>query len=144
MRTVRVSRWSQAAATLLSSQHAVVGWVHSCYARIINVRTPAGRLLTLQGEGILQAPLALALATDVAALGEHLPVGALVLQDISSTTGSPAALHLRCTDVPVWDGYLPAHPGLTPHVLTQMASALAAWLCLHHPTDGLAPPCCQP
>lgn len=139
MFAVRVSRWSQAAASLLSSQHAVVGWVHSCYARIINVHTPAGRLLTLQGEGILQAPLALALATDVAALGAQLPAGALVVQDNPYHAGHIAALHLCCTDVPVWDGYLPARPGLTPHVLTQMASALAAWLCLHHPTDGLAP-----
>lgn len=139
MLAVRVSRWSQAAASLLSSQPAVVGWVHSCYARIINVRTPAGRLLTLQGQGRLQAPLALALATDVEALGAHLPVSALVVQDVLATPGPPAALHLRCTDVSVWDGYLPVHPGLTPHVLGRMASALAAWLCLHCPACGLAP-----
>ena len=139
MRAVRVRRWSQVAASLLSPQHAVVGWVHSCYARIINVRTPAGRLLTLQGEGRLQAPLALALATDVEALGARLPVGALVVQDVPETPGPPAALHLRCTDVSVWDGSLPVHPGLTPHVLARMARALAAWLCLHCPTCGLAP-----
>ena len=72
MLTVQVSRWSQAAASLLPPQQAVIGRVHSCYARIINVRTPSGRLLTLQGEGMLQAPLGLALATDVAALGTHL------------------------------------------------------------------------
>src|SRR5262252_5629193 len=79
--TVQVSRWSQAAANLLPPEQEVMGWVHSCYARIINVRTPGGRLLTLQGEGMLQAPLGLALATDVAALGTRLPVGALVVQD---------------------------------------------------------------
>src|SRR5262245_61523162 len=67
--TIQVNRWSQAAAILLPPQQEVMGWVHSCYARIINVHTPGGRLLTLQGEGMLQAPLGLALATDVAALG---------------------------------------------------------------------------
>ena len=55
MLTVQVRRWSQAAASL-PPQQAVMGRVHSCYARIINVRTPGGRLLTLQGEGMLQAP----------------------------------------------------------------------------------------
>src|SRR2546422_74960 len=68
MLTVQVRRWSQAAASLLPLQQEVIGRVHSCYARIINVRTPSGRLLTLQGEGLLQAPLGLALATDVAVL----------------------------------------------------------------------------
>ena len=92
MLTVQVSRWSQAAASLLPPQQAVIGWVHSCYARIINVRTPGERLLTLQGEGMLQAPLGLALATDVAALGTHLAVGALVVQDIPTARISPAAL----------------------------------------------------
>src|SRR6185295_2428609 len=82
MLTIPVSRWSQAAASLLPPAQEVIGLVHSCYARIINVRTPGGRLLTLQGEGMLQAPLGMALATDVAALGAGLPIGALVVQDI--------------------------------------------------------------
>jgi hypothetical protein len=102
--TVQVRRWSQAAASLLPPQQAVLGRVHSCYARIINVHTPSGRLLTLQGEGLLQAPLGLTLATDVAALGARLPVGALVVQDIPTARRSPAALHLRCTDALVWNG----------------------------------------
>jgi len=135
----RVVRWSQAAASLLPPQHGVVGWVHSCYARIINVCTPTGRLLTFQGEGSLQAPLALALAPDVAALGIHLPVGALVVQDIPATRRYPAALCLRCVDVPVWDGSLQVHPGLTPHVLTHITTALTTWLCRYTPTCGLAP-----
>ena len=63
MLTVQVSRWSQAAASLIPPQQEVIGWVHSRYARIVNVRTPSGRLLTVQGEGMLQAPLGLALAT---------------------------------------------------------------------------------
>src|SRR5215510_5036861 len=92
MLSIQVSRWSQAAARLLPPQQEVIGWVHSCYARIINVGTPGGRLLTLQGEGLLQAPLGLALATDVAVLGPRLPVGALVVQDIPTARQSPAAL----------------------------------------------------
>jgi hypothetical protein len=139
MITVRVSRWSQAAARLVHPQQVLIGRVHSCYARIINVQTPAGRLLTLQGKGRLQAPLALALATDIEALGAHLPIGTLVVQDISAATGYPAALRLRCTAVPVWDGSLQTSPRLTPPVLAYTATTLAAWLCRYAPTRGLAP-----
>src|SRR5215831_5822070 len=64
-RSIKVSRWSQAAACLVPPQQVLLGRVHSTYARIINVQTPSGRLLTLQGAGSLQAPLALALATDM-------------------------------------------------------------------------------
>src|SRR5205807_3571867 len=117
----------------------LVGRVHSCYARVINVQTPSGRLLTFQGEGTLQAPLALALATDIEALGAHLPVGALVVQDIPAATGYPAALRLRCTAVPMWDGSLQASPRLTPLALTHIATILTAWLCRYAPTRGLAP-----
>src|SRR5262247_1327095 len=128
--TVQVSRWCQAAASLLPPQQEVIGWVHSCYARIINVRTPRGRLLTLQGEGLLQAPLGLALASDVAALGICLPVGALVLQDMPSSRRYPAALRLRCAHALVWDGQVVTQPGLAPSVLASRAHELAAWLCL--------------
>jgi uncharacterized protein DUF2877 len=139
MLTVQVSRWSQAAASLLSPQQTMMGWVHSCYARIINVHTPGGRLLTLQGEGMLQAPLGLALATDVAALETHLPVGALVVQDIPTARSCPAALCLRCADALVWDGQVPAQSDLTPSALADRAHALAAWLCRHIPERGLTP-----
>jgi len=139
MLAVRVSRWSQAAARLVPPQQVLVGQVHSCYARIINVHTPAGRLLTLQGEGSLQAPLALALATNIEVLGTHLPVGVWVVQDIPAATGYPAALRLRCAGVPVWDGSLQVSPHLTPPVLTSIATALTAWLCRHAPRRGLAP-----
>jgi hypothetical protein len=139
MLTVQVRRWSQAAASLLPPQQEVIGRVHSCYARIINVRTPSGRLLTLQGKGLLQAPLGLALATDVETLGTCLPVGALVVQDIPTARRSPAALRLRCADALVWDGLVPAQPGLTPSVLAGRAHGLAAWLCRHTPERGLAP-----
>jgi hypothetical protein len=137
--TVQVRRWSQAAASLLPPRQAVIGRVHSCYARIINIHTPGGRLLTLQGEGLLQAPLGLALATDVAALGTRLPVGALVVQDIPTARRSPAALRLRCADALVWDGQVVAQPGLTPSVLAGRAHGLAAWLCHHTPRRGLTP-----
>ena len=139
MLIVQVSRWSQAVASLLPPQQAVMGWVHSCYARLINVRTPGGRLLTLQGEGMLQAPLGLALATDVEALGTHLPVGAFVIQDIPTARSYPAALRLRCADALVWDGQVPAQPGRTPSGLVRIAHELAAWLCFHAPTRGLTP-----
>jgi len=139
MLTVQVSRWSQAAASLLPPQQEVIGWVHSCYARIINVRTPSERLLTLQGEGLLQAPLGLALATDIEVLGTRLPVGTLVVQDIPTARRSPAALRLRCADALVWDGQVQAQPGLTPSVLAGSAHGLASWLCRHTPGRGLAP-----
>jgi hypothetical protein len=137
--TVQVSRWSQAAASLLPPQQEVLGRVHSCYARIINVHTLSGRLLTLQGEGMLQAPLGLALATDVAALGTRLPVGALVVQDIPTARRYPGALRLRCVDALVWDGQVLAQPGLTPSGLAGRAHELSAWLCLHTPRRGLTP-----
>ena len=137
--TVQMSRWSQAAASLLPPQQEVIGWVHSSYARIINVRTPSRRLLTLQGEGLLQAPLGLALITDVEALGTRLPIGALVVQDIPTARRSPAALHLRCADALVWDGHMSAQPGVTPSVLARMGHELGAWLCLHTPARGLTP-----
>jgi len=139
MLPIRVSCWSQAAACLLPPQQVVVGRVHSSYAHIINVLTPTGRLLTLQGEGRLQAPLALALATDVETLGAHLPVGALVVQDSPAAARYPATLRLRCADVPVWHGSLQVCPDLTPSVLADLATALAIWLCHHTPTCGLAP-----
>jgi hypothetical protein len=49
--TVQVRRWSQAAASLLPPQQAVLGRVHSCYARIINVHTPSETLADLTGGG---------------------------------------------------------------------------------------------
>jgi hypothetical protein len=103
------------------------------------VRTPGGRLLTLQGKGMLQAPLGLALAADVEALGTRLPVGAFVVQDIPTARRSPAALRLRCAEALVWDGQVAAQPGLTPSVLARLAHRLATWLCRHTPTRGLVP-----
>lgn len=139
MLAVRVSRWSQAAALLVPPQEVLVGRVHSCYARIINVQTPAGRLLTLQGQGRLQAPLGLALATSIEALGAHLPVGALVVQDIPAATGYAAALRLRCATAPVWDGSLRASLRLTSPVLAHLATALTSWLYRYAPRRGLTP-----
>ena len=139
MLTIQVRRWSQAAASLLPSQQEVIGRVHSCYARIINIRTPSERLLTIQGEGLLQAPLGLALAADIEALGTRLPVGALVVQDISTARRYPAVLRLRCADALVWDGHIQAQPGRDPSGLACMAHELAAWLCRHTPKRGLTP-----
>src|SRR5215813_3915584 len=139
MLTVQVRRWSQAAASLLSPQQEVIGWVHSCYARIINIRTPSKRLLTIQGEGMLQAPMGLALAADIEALGTRLPVGALVVQDIPTARRYPVVLRLRCADALVWDGHIQAQPGLSPSGLARMAHGLVTWLCRHTPRRGLMP-----
>lgn len=139
MLAVRVSRWSQAAARLVHPQQVLVGRVHSCYARIINVQTPAGRLLTFQGEGRLQAPLALTLATDIEVLATHLPVGALVVQALPAATGYPAALRLYCAAAAVWDGSLQASAHVTAPGLAHIATALTAWLGHYAPRRGLAP-----
>ena len=139
MLTVQVRRWSQAAASLLPPQQEVIGRVHSCYARIINIRTPSERMLTIQGEGMIQAPLGLALAADIEALGTRLPVGALVVQDIPTARRYPAMLRLRCADALVWDGHIQVQPGLTPSGLADRAHELAAWLCQHAPRRGLTP-----
>jgi len=88
---------------------------------------------------MLQAPLGLALATDVEALWTCLPVGALVVQDIPTARRYPAALRLRCADALVWDGQVPAQSGLTPSVLAGRAHGLAAWLCRHTSRRGLTP-----
>jgi hypothetical protein len=117
----------------------VVGWVQSCYARLVNLRTPTGRLLMLQGQGRLQAPLALALAGECDALVPSLPVGALVVQYHPETGGMPAALRLVCTGADAWDGRVRPVPALTAAALSRHANMLTAWLVEHVPTRGLAP-----
>jgi hypothetical protein len=136
---VQVQRWSSAAASILPHQQTVVGWVQACYARIVNLRTPSGRLLTLQGQGLLQAPLALALTGEFAALVPCLPVGALVLQHRSETCGMPAGLRLVCAGAAVWDGRIRPVPALTAATLASRANMLTAWLVGHVPARGLAP-----
>jgi hypothetical protein len=135
---VQIQRWSSAAASLLQHQQTV-GWVQSCYARIVNLRTPTGRLLTLQGQGRLQAPLALACAGECATLVPRLPAGALVVQHRSETHGVPAALRLVWAGAEVWDGRVRPVPALTAAALSSRTDLLTAWLVEHVPARGLAP-----
>jgi hypothetical protein len=120
-------------------QQEIVGWVHSSYARIINIRTPRGRLLTLQGPGRLQAPGALALATAVERVAPPLPVGALVVQQHRNVRPPPAALQLVGAPATVWDGRIQPGAGLDAATLAQRTAALAAWVVGQAPTRGLAP-----
>jgi hypothetical protein len=135
---IQIHRCSAFAARLLQQQE-IVGWVHSRYARLINIRTPSGRLLTLQGPGLLQAPGALALATAVERSIPPLPVGALVVQQHQGVKSVPAALQLVGTHATVWDGRIQPVLGLDASCLALRAAALAAWIVHHAPTRGLAP-----
>lgn len=136
---IHVHRLSCAAADILQRQQGIVGWVHSCYARILNLRTPTGHLMTLQGEGLLQSPMALALAGALERRILQLPVGTLVVQCIPGTPIPPAPLRLICTGAMVWDGRLWPLPGLSPVALCRRAEALTAWIMQHLPEHGLAP-----
>ncbi len=136
---VQIRRWSRAAARILQPQQVVVGWVHSCYDRIINIRTPTGRLLTLQGEGRLKAPLALSLPRKIEELIPALPVGALVVQYVPSVVSPPAALKLILSGVMEWDGRVRPVTSLTGSELSRNADGLDAWMMRHASGRGLAP-----
>lgn len=136
---VQVQRCSAAAANILQRQQVVVGWVHSCYARLVNLCTPTGRLLTLQGNGPLQAPLALALAAERETCLSRLPIGTLVAQHIPGTAGIPAALRLVYAGARTWDGRVRPLPALTAAALCRSADALTAWMVQHVPERGLVP-----
>jgi hypothetical protein len=113
--------------------------VHSCYAGIVNLRTPTGRLVTLQASGPLQAPLALALFGGLETLVPRLSVGALVVQHLPEAAGIPAALRLVCDGAQEWDGRIRPIASLTAPALSQRADALTAWMTQHVPAHGLAP-----
>jgi hypothetical protein len=139
MPDMQICRRSCAAARVVQRQQTIVGRVHSCYARNINVRTPTGHLLTLQGEGPLQAPLSLALAGAFQTLVPSLPVGTLVVQHVLGISAPPAALRLRDSGAVEWDGRIESVPALTILELHRKTSALAAWIERHVPNRGLAP-----
>ncbi|RMF89120.1 MAG: DUF2877 domain-containing protein [Nitrospinota bacterium] len=124
-----VKRWTRAAAALLCSQSFLRGQVHSCYARIINVRTPAGRLLSLQEDGYLQSPLSLILDYDIEALTATL----------SPLPDRPVTLYLRHTGAEEWNGHLDPLPSLPARIWSQIADALTSWILTHVPERGLAP-----
>ncbi len=116
-----------------------MGWVHSCYDRIINIRTPTGRLLTLQGEGRLKAPLALSVAWKVDEELPLLPAGALVVRQVGGVAALPAVLKLILDGAKEWDGRLSPVASLTASELYRKADGLAAWLIQNAFGRGLAP-----
>ncbi|GIX49078.1 MAG: hypothetical protein KatS3mg131_3289 [Candidatus Tectimicrobiota bacterium] len=132
---VRVQRWSRAAAEVVQRQGPQVGRVFACSGRVIHVQTPAGRLLTVQGEGPLLTPLALAVAEPVAALATRLAAGALVGQ---APCPPETALCLHHAGAVAWDGYL-APLNLPARAYREAACRLTAWLAAQLPARGLAP-----
>ncbi len=135
----QVIRWSSAAAGILQSQYTVLGRVHSCFDRVVNIRTPTGRLMTLQWGERLQAPLALQLAGQPETFIPHLPVGALVVKHLPGAVAPSAALRLMCSGAIEWDGRIRPIPDLTALDLHRSADALNAWLMRHQPGCGLVP-----
>ncbi|NQU13044.1 MAG: DUF2877 domain-containing protein [Desulfobacteraceae bacterium] len=129
---------SRAAASLLDRQRIVVGWVHSSYDRIINIRTPASRLMTLQGGGRLRAPLALSCAGKLEDLVPALATGAMVVRHIEGVVGPSGALKLRFTQAMEWDGHVRPLTSLTDSELFRNADQLEAWLMQHASGRGLA------
>jgi len=136
---VQVRRWSRAAARILKRRQGVVGWVHSCYDSIINIRTPFGRLLTLQGEGRLNAPLALSLPGKIDQLLPFLPFGALMVQYVPGVDAPPAALKLVFSGAIEWDGRVRPVTSLTAFDLHRNADELDAWMMQQASGRGLAP-----
>lgn len=131
-----IERCSLAAATLLHRHTPWVGRVHSCYARILNIQAPSGQLLTLQGQGALQAPCAASLAEDIETCLAHLSPGDLVVQGDHPS----AALQLMATSATIWDGRLcPLAAGTTTVQLRSASTQLAAWLAQHASQRGITP-----
>jgi hypothetical protein len=116
-----------------------VGWVHSCYDHIINIHTPTGRLLTLQGEGSLKSPLALSVAWKLDEALPLLPVGALVVRQVGGVAAPPAALKLILDGAQEWDGRLSPLASLTASGLYRNADELGTWVIQNAFGRGLAP-----
>ncbi len=135
--TLRIARCSSAALPLLQGHDGIIGHIHSCYARVVNVRTPTGRLLTLQGKGPLQSPLALAIAGGIAALVPSLRVGALVVCE--GAEQHHATLQLCEDGAEVWESKLAPLPGITVSGLYRAAAGLHGWLITYAPERGLVP-----
>ncbi len=125
---VPVGGLSRAAASILQRQRAVVGWVHSCYGRVINIRTPTGRLLTLQGRGRLKGPLAISICGDMERLVSLASTGALVIRDFPGTVATPAALKLVLDDAMVWEGGISPVPSVTGAEIYTIADRLETWM----------------
>ncbi len=132
---VQIARYSLSAAALLQRHAPQVGHIHSRYARILNIQTPDGDLLTLQGPGMLQAPCAASLAEAIESRVPHLAPGDLVVQDDQTS----AALRLHTVGATLWDGRLLPLTNLTAATLHNTAEKLTRWLSHHAPEQGIAP-----
>ena len=133
--TARIERMSQRAAALLQRQPALLGRIHSRYARILNIETPDGELLTLQGPGLLQAPCAASLGVRIDSLPARLSPG----DGVAQTLQTPAALYLTSAGATLWDGHLAPLPNLSRTVLHNAAASLAQWLKQCVPDQGIVP-----
>ena len=133
--TARIERMSQRAAALLQRHPALLGRIHSRYARILNIETPDGELLTLQGPGLLQAPCAASLGVRINSLPARLSPG----DGVAQTLQTPAALYLTSAGATLWDGHLAPLPNLSRTVLHDAAASLAQWLKQCVPDQGIVP-----
>jgi len=133
---VQIVRYSFFAAALLRRCPRLVGRIHSRYARILNIQTPDGQLLTLQGPGALQAPCAASLAEEIETCAPHLAPGDLVAQAYDA----PVAMRLVTANATAWDGRLRPLANLTTAAnLRDTADQLARWLTQHTRAQGIAP-----
>jgi hypothetical protein len=132
---VHIERCSLSAAALLQRHTPLVGRIHSCYARILNIQTSDGGLLTLQGPGLLQAPCAASLAVNIESCVPHVVPGDLVAQ----IHEEPAALHLTIAGATLWDGRLLPMPHLTTPTHRDTAEKLTQWLAQHARERGIVP-----
>jgi hypothetical protein len=132
---VHIERYSLAAAALLQRHTPRVGRIHSCYARILNIQTADGELLTLQGPGWLQAPCAASLAVNLESYATRCVPGDLVAQ----AREEPAALHLATAGATLWDGRLFPMPNLTMATHRDAADKLTQWLVQHARERGVVP-----
>lgn len=130
-----IERCSLAAATLLRRHRPLVGRLHSCYARILNIQVPSGQLLTLQGHGLLQAPCAASLAEDIENWPAVLAPGDLVMQGDDPS----AILTLNTLSMAIWDGRLRPLAAVTATKLGDAGAQLAGWLRQHASQQGIVP-----
>jgi hypothetical protein len=133
--TARIERMSQRAAALLQQHPALLGRIHSRYARILNIETPNGELLTLQGPGVLQAPCAASLGVHIDSLPARLVPGDLVAQ----SPRTRAAMHLTSASATLWDGRLAPLPDLSGAARRTAAARLSHWVRRRAPDQGIAP-----
>ncbi len=132
---VYIDRYSLSAAPSLQRDTPLVGHVHSCYARILNIQTPGGQLLTLQGPGLLQAPCAASLTEEIENYARLLAPGDPVVRNDQA----PGALCLILAAATLWDGRLLPLANLSAATLQVAAEKLTQWLAQHVSGQGLVP-----